>query len=387
MVIFAVFAALWPMLMDMYSPIMPAIALATGSSSSLIQFSVTSTLIGFASAYLLVGPLADRFGRKPVLLGGIVLYLTAAFAIANSSSVDAIIGWRMLQGIGACCCPALCRTMIQDLYGHDAAPRVLGYMAALMTSGTMLTPLLAGWMISIWPWQSVFWFMTGYAALCLVLVSLLLPESMRSERGSMRPGHVLSVYARMLRSRQFMFSTLGLAAMFSGNACFIALGSFIMIDQMQLSPLQFGLYFIVIECGFIIGSVLSARLDGHISDHALYGGGVLLGIGAGVAMGLQHLLWPASALTVVIPMILYTCALGVVLPHSATHAMSPFPAHTGAAASLLGFLQIGIAALVTGIVGALPLISSGLLAAVLLACSLTGLGCLRGMELSRARAH
>jgi DHA1 family bicyclomycin/chloramphenicol resistance-like MFS transporter len=186
LMLLAAFVALGPLSTDMYLPALPDMVSVFGSTVSRVQLTISAYLFGFSVFHLLCGPLSDRFGRKPILLLGMIIFCIASIACARVGNIEELIFWRFMQGVGACTGPTLGRAMVRDIYGPVKAAKALATMAAIMALAPAVAPIIGGWMLGFLPWSAIFWFLAAYALLAIASLALLLPESL-PERQSLRP--------------------------------------------------------------------------------------------------------------------------------------------------------------------------------------------------------
>lgn len=352
LLLMSAFVALGPLSTDMYLPALPAMVSYFDTSVAAVQLTLSAYLIGFAFFHLLCGPLADRFGRKPLLLGGMAVFTLSCVGCALAGSVEELAVYRFIQGLGACTGPTLARAMARDIYGPAGAAKALGYMAAIMALAPVVAPVFGGWMLGWTAWPAIFWSLAIYGLLGLLAIGIWLPETL-PRKNSLRLSHILANYRRLLTHRHFLTSVLGISALYSGAFAFISGSSFVLIDFMGVSPQQFGWWFMVIVLGYMAGSVFTARFAYRLSPLPVMVGGAALGLVAGLAMAALSLLDLHHPLAVIVPMMFYTAALGITMPQAMSVAMAPFPEMTATASALLGFLQMAVAGLAGAVVGAM----------------------------------
>jgi len=360
--------AVGPLSTDLYLPAWPTMQAAFGTDIQHMQLTLSSYLAGFALCQLVCGPLSDRFGRRPVLLAGLAVYLGGSLACALAQSVEQLILFRIVQGIGACTGPTLARAIVRDIYEGPAAAKAMGLMAALMTLAPIVAPLIGGMLIAHFDWPSLFNVLVVFVAIASVLALLMLPETWPPER---RQQHATTTttttttttlttslhnYMTVFSDRTYRRYTLSSAFLAAGATAFLSGASSVLIGIYGVSPLHFGFYFAVMVLGFTAGSVINARFGDRIgSAHA-----VPVGIGMGICAALlglmvQKLTGPqqpiAGPLLFVLCMALYTGGIGLATPQAVGGAMRSFAQIAGTASSLWGFLQMLIAASAGALVG------------------------------------
>jgi MFS transporter, DHA1 family, multidrug resistance protein len=350
----AALSAIGPLTTDMYLPSLPDIARLLGATTAQTQLTISSYLLGFAVGQIFYGPLADRHGRKPVLLGAMALYCAASLACALSTSIEMLIAARALQALGGSGGIVLARAIVRDLYSGVRAGRELSLIGAVMALAPVLAPLLGGVLQTGFGWRSVFFTLVGAGLAGAAIVWPLMPETLKQRATDpVSPATMLKSYRVVVRDPAYL-AYLGLASTsFAGLFAWISGSSFVLQFLYGLTPFQFGVAFAVGSAGYMAGTTWAARLVmRHGLDRTLGLGAAAMAAG-GLAMVLAVAFGLTSAASLVLPMALYLAGLGMVLPQAIAGAMTPFPERAGAASALLGFVQQSGSALCGVVVGAL----------------------------------
>lgn len=350
----AALSAYGPLTTDMYLASMPDIARQLSATPAEVQFTISVYLVGLAVGQIFYGPVSDRYGRKPVMLGALVIYSLAGLACAVAMSVELLIAARVFQAMGAAGLLVLTRAVVRDLYTGARAGRELSVIAAGMALGPVLAPPFGGVLQTMFGWRSVFLALLLVGLLGIAAVAALLPETLRTrsaERFSL--GAMLKSFVVLLRSPAYL-AYLGLGTFsYSGLIIWITSTAFVLQDVYGLTPLRFGVYFAFGAVGYMSGSTFAARTVTRLGLDAIVGiGSVVLVIGAAAAMAAVAFL-PQMAIALAVAIAVYIAGLGMVLSQSIAGALSPFPERAGAASSLFGFFQQGIAAIGGAIIGLL----------------------------------
>ncbi len=347
-------SAVGPLTTDMYLPSLPDIARLLDATTAQGQLTISSYLVGFAVGQIVYGPVSDRHGRKPVLLGAVALYGVASLACALSSSIDMLIAARFVQALGGSGGIVLARAIVRDLYAGSRAGRELSVIGAVMALAPVLAPIAGGILQTGLGWRSVFLTLVLVALIGAAVAVWLLPETLAQRAAEpVSLASMASSYAIVARNPAYL-AYMGLASLsYAGLFAWISAASFVLQNIYGLTPLLFGFIFAVGSVGYGIGSTLSARLTHNFGIDGILGfGGIAVALGGlimlgAVAAGLD------SAAVLVLSMAVYLAGLGMVLPQSIAGALTPFPERAGAASSLLGFIQQSIAALCGALVGVL----------------------------------
>jgi DHA1 family bicyclomycin/chloramphenicol resistance-like MFS transporter len=346
----AALVSLGPLSIDMYLPAMPAMLEFFATDITGMHLTISVYLVGFSLFHLACGPLADRYGRKPVLLGGSILFVIACIGCSYSDTVEELLFYRFFQGVGVCVGPTLARTITRDIFGPTRAARALSLIAMLMALAPAVAPTLGGIMLLVLPWSSIFVFLGCYGALVIFLVQRYLPESLPVQQ-SLMPAAILRNYGELLASKQYVTVTLAGGLTYAGMITYLSSSSFIFIEMLGVPVQYYGLIFLSTVLGYMTGSALSARLSGRLNSETLILIGTALALAAAFSMLVSSQLFPSSIWAIMVPMTFFTTALGLVLPHAMTIALRPFAHIAGTASALLGFIQMTLSAIASAIVG------------------------------------
>lgn len=349
LVLLASLVAIGPLTIDMYLPALPGMARDLNADTSAVQLTISSFLLGFAIFHLACGPMADRYGRKPILLGGTALYLMASFACAQADSIEQLIGWRFVQGIGACVGPTLGRAIARDVFGPTRAARALAQIAMIMALAPAVAPGLGGLMLEFFEWSSIFYALLAYAAVVGAFIIFKLPETLPQIQ-PLRPARIMANYSELLRDRRYMATTIASGLIYSGMVCFLSGSAFVFIDMMGVPERYFGFLFLSTVAGYISGSAISTRLALQMESERVMWIGVNLSVVSATAMAIGPELWfhPAS---IAAPMTFFALSLGISLPHAMASALKPYPQMAATASALLGFTQMGLSSVAGAVVG------------------------------------
>ena len=346
-VMLAVLISIGPLSTDMYLPSLPWIARDLGASDAGTQLTLSLFLVGFAIGQIVYGPLSDTFGRKPVLLNGLGLFLIATLACAISRSVELLIAARFCQAVGACAAVVLARAIVRDLFEAERAARTLSFMSALMGAVPAVAPILGAVLQTTFGWRANFAAVAMIGGMIFLFVVFCLPETLKARpTGPLTFRSLFGSFATLIRNldyRRYVYVT---GFSYGGLFAFISGSSFVFQNHYALSAKAFGFIFATAVIGYICGTLLGARLTTrHGIDHTLRVGAAALAVG-GVTMLALVGLAPKSFWQVLGPMIVYMAGVGLTMPQSMAGALTPFPERAGAASSLLGFVQMTFGAVV-----------------------------------------
>jgi DHA1 family bicyclomycin/chloramphenicol resistance-like MFS transporter len=333
--------AVAPLAVDMFLPSMPAMADEFGVPSATMQLAVTLFLLSFAASQLVYGPASDRWGRRPVLMAGLGLFVAGGVIALLAPSAEVLIAGRIVQGLGGGAGPAIGRAMVLDVFGRARAARVMAYMTIATPLAPAIAPIIGGVLHDVFDWRSVFVTLIAIGVLLLVGYRTLLPESnRRPDAGALDARRMTSNYGTLFRSRPFVAYSLLMGLMFSAQLVFISGSSFVLIDELGLSARLFGLSFGFVAIGIMSGAWVSSRLVTRWIETRV----VLLGAvtASAASLVMAALAWSGadSPWAVLLPMFATAGGLGISRPPAMAGALIPFPQMAGLASAVMGFTQM-----------------------------------------------
>ncbi|SFR63353.1 MFS transporter, DHA1 family, bicyclomycin/chloramphenicol resistance protein [Marinobacter daqiaonensis] len=373
-ILLAAAVALGPLATDMYLPALPAMGDALSAGPDQIQLTLSLYMAGFAVAQLFCGPLADRFGRKPVMIFGLLLFFLASIGCALATNVESLMTFRFLQALGGSAGPVLGRAAIRDIYTPREAARIMAILASIMALAPAVAPTLGGLLLSGFGWSAIFVALGGYALVVILLIAFGIPEPMApGNRQSLRLGNLACNYRRIGTDPSFIGYTLTNAFAFAGLFAFLSGSSFVLIDFLGIAPDHFGLYFACMVAGYIIGNLTAVRLGRRLVPDQILLRGLLISVAGGSIMASLAMTGVYSVWAVMIPQTLFMVGVGMTLPQTMSGALANFPTMAGSASALFGFIQMAVAACVGALVGHLYTGTSLIMASVIAVCAVAAL--------------
>lgn len=351
---------------------MPDVAREFGVENGLAQLSLIGFMLGIAAGQLVVGPLADRFGRRPVILVAIVVYVAAATGAATAADIQWLIGFRLIQGLAACAGQILPRTVIRDRFESVDAAKLLSYVMMIHGIAPVVGPIFGAHLAVAVGWRAVYWFNATYGGLVFILVLTLLAESIRKrDPRALNPARLVRTYAMVIRNRIYYGHLLCGIGCYAGLFVYLTTSSAVVIGHFGRSGEAYGYMFAITMSGWLIGNLISARLVGRIGIDRLIRFGSF-GVAAS-AVTIAALPWAGvdELWAIVAPMFVYMTMFSFVVPPAQAAALTPFRANAGAASSLMGFLQLCVAAAIGVLVGQLD---DGTQIPMVTVIGITGLG-------------
>ena len=328
-----------PIATDLYLPTLPGLAADLKSPMGSTQLTLSALLFAFGFSQLLLGPMADRFGRRPVLLGGLSVFVLASIGSVMAADIGALVAWRALQGVGMAAAVVCARAMVRDLYAPTDGARVMSKALTGLGLIALASPLLGGVLASTVGWRHALASIGVFGAICLTMVALAMPETLRARNPkALRLAPMFLQWGRILRHPTFIAWALLIASTYGGLFAFLAGSSFVLIDVLGSSRLACGLYIAGCSISYIVGTFWCRR---WLPRHGL-AGTVKRGAAFTLAGGLSMvgLAWAGviGPWAIVVPQFIYTFGHGIHQPCGQAAVVGPFPHHAGAASALAGFI-------------------------------------------------
>ena len=335
-------SALGPFSIDTYLPSFPAIADSLGASQIEVQQTLSAYLLAFAAMTLWHGAIADRFGRRRVILVALALFGLASLGCMLAGSIEQLWFWRAMQGITAGAGIVISRAIVRDLFDGPAAQRLMAQITMMFALAPAIAPVIGGWLQVAFGWRSVFAFLVVSTAALWLACLKLLPETLPPEkRQSLRPSYLISAYRSVFTSPRFLSACSALALNFGGFFVYVLSAPVFLMQHLQLPETAFLWLFGPAMIGLMCGSAISGRLAGRVSPgktiaigYSVMGGAALLNLGL-------NLFLPPGLPWSVAPLFVYTLGMSLAMPNLTLFALDPFPEKRGLAASCQTFFQSG----------------------------------------------
>ncbi|RDH43918.1 multidrug effflux MFS transporter [Zooshikella ganghwensis] len=342
-----------PMGIDIYLPSMASLVNYFHTNTNQVQYTLSVFLFTVGIGQLVVGPLCDRFGRRPVVLVGIVLYLLCSLAAAWAPTINWLITARAIQGLGSCCASVVAFAVVRDVFSAAQGAKMYSYLNGCVSVAPALAPMLGGILATQWGWQASFYFLAGFAALVGVMVWFWLDETRPSDTAKVhwhwRP------YWEILQHRRFQFYCYCCMVALGMICSYVSVASFIMIETLKLTQIQFALCFganalVIMASSFL----LAPKLMTYLGRHRCVMLGCLLIVIAGLLMLLGFIIHGTTLLGFLLPVMLAGCGFSLILGSAASYALAPFGKSAGTASATLGCLQMVMASVASIITVQMP---------------------------------
>ncbi|RXZ73144.1 multidrug effflux MFS transporter [Agromyces albus] len=352
-----------PISMDLYLPALPALTIELGAAASVAQLTVTACLIGLAAGQLIAGPLSDRFGRRGILLVGIIAYIVISALCALSPTVEVLIFARLVQGLAGGVGIVIAQAAGRDIYSGGALIRFYGRLTVVGGFAAIVGPLLGGLLNTFTDWRGLFVFLAVIGAAILLTALLIFPETLPVEHRS-RGGfaQTLSDFRTLLADRVLLGAVLNQGFLYAALFAYLAGATYVLQDIYGLTPLAYAAAFGLNSAGFMVFGYLAGRSSERWSISGTLTVGVLV-TGLGAAGLLLAGIAPMPLPVVIVS--LFTLASGVAIssPPATTLALAEYPQMAGTASSLLGMVRFGFggfAAPLVGVAGTTSILPLGL---------------------------
>jgi len=343
-----------PLAIDTYLPSFPAIARTFDASPLLVQQTLSAFLFCFAFMMLFYGTLSDSFGRRPVILWSLVLYVVASIGGALAPSIGVLLVCRVAQGLAAGAGSVVGRAIVQDRFSGAEAQKILSHIMMVFGLAPAIAPVLGGWLQVSLGWRSVFWFLTAFGILMIIAVQRALPESLPAkDRHPFHFGVIAANYWKVLCHRHFLLVSVAVGLAFGGFALYIGSAAYFVINILHLPETAFAWLFIPLISGMVVGSALSAKFAHRYAPRTLIWAGYgLMAAGALVNVAYNYY-FAAEVPWAVLPLFVYSFAIALAMPPMSLLALNHFPNNNGLASSMQSFIQMLLFALVSGLVAPL----------------------------------
>jgi DHA1 family bicyclomycin/chloramphenicol resistance-like MFS transporter len=333
-----------PLSIHLFLPVMPAVRVAFGMSHALTEATFSVTLATMAFMTLVYGNISDRYGRRPVLLVGLSLFVAGSAATAFATSAPTLIAGRLIQALGAGCGVTLARAIARDAYGPERLVKAIAYLTMAYTLGPMISPPFGGFLSDAFGWRSAFFFAVLSGIAILVAAYVILHETHR-HRSTGPIANPIRSYVTLLsqpRFSAFVFQSGFQSGVFFSMASAAPL---LMTGYLGRSSTEFGVYFLLFPLGYCLGNWISSRLSGRVSIETMVLAGTVLFALTIIGQAAFVLLSPLAPMMIFIPGFLISVAQGLSLPNAQAGAIRIAPSLAGTAAGIGVFLQMFCGAL------------------------------------------
>lgn len=342
-----------PMAIDIYLPALPLIAQEFSINHSLAQDTVTWFIVSLGLGQLFAGPLADRYGRKPIAILGIIVYIICAGAAYLATNIEYFLIARFCQGLGACATSVAAFSCVRDSFGPEKSGRMISYLNGAICFIPALAPILGSWLTSEFGWRSNFSFMLFFGILGLVTICTSMKETRPNDTKVSKNLLSWTIYKSILLHPTFLFHSLMCLMAMAVILAYVTSAPVYLMENLGLTMTQFTQWFGFNAVFNIAASLLAPKLMDRIGSF----NALVLGLSVLVLAGIMMLAlqpWP-SAWAFMLPIIFSSIGFALVLGAAAGKALAPFGDRAGTAAALLGVIQMSGAGLLIALIQRTPL--------------------------------
>lgn len=337
--------AIAPLTLNIIVPAVPNLAVVLNASVDTVQLTVSLYLFVLAFSQLALGPLSDRFGRRPMIIAGLAFTALMSAAALLATTITGLIVARSLQALGASTGLVVGRAIIRDLYHRDRAASMIASVTMVVITAPMIAPLLGGLLDTLFGWQSIFVFITAACCIVVAWAVLALPETRAAHAPDAKPTRFLPEFRALARDRRFagyvLCAALGTAPFFT----FLGGGPHVVVSIMGRTSAEYGLWFAINALGYLAGNFGAWRYSSWVGIDRMIWWGLLVSL-AGVALSVGWTWFPdAGPAALFVPQLIISVGNGLLLPNSFAGAISVRPQAAGAASGIAGFMQMAFGAI------------------------------------------
>lgn len=358
---------------NIYVPSLPEITRVFAASPSEIQLTLTVFLVAFGIAQLVLGPLSDRYGRRPVLLFGMALFVLANVLCALAFTIETLLVGRALQAVGACAGSVVTRALVRDAWGRAKSASIMGLVTLSISLGAAAAPIVGGQLATYFGWTAGFWFLAAAGAIPLAIALFRLPETNRYRGRAVSVLRIADDLRRLLAYPPYLGYCLSVGAM--NGMFFVFLGSapFLLIDQLGMGPDTFGFFMLVMVAGSLIGAAIVARYGARPWGPRLLTWGTMTSLAGGVAIAALGFAGMTSIPGLLAPLFLVGLGNGGMMPLAGARAVGLAPRVAGTASAGFGAIQLAGGAIGTVVAGVIPHTTQGPVGLGMVAFAVVGL--------------
>ena len=362
--------AVGPAALNVFLPSMPGLQRAFDTDYATVQLCLTLYLVGLAVAQLVYGPLSDRFGRRPVLLAGLSVFLAGSLACVLAPNIWMLIGGRVVQAVGGCAGVVIGRAIVRDLYERERAASMLAYITMAMVVAPMLAPTIGGFLDVWFGWRAGFVFLIGFGGIVLAAALVCLHETHHPRARPATAGGPLTGAGRLLASRAFQGYAVHLAFTTGLFIAFIGSAPYVMVELMGRPPSEYGLYFMTAAASYMAANFIAGRISPRFGVDRMIAVGATICLVGAVGLALATVVSTLDPVTLFVWVAIMSFGQGLSIPNGIAGAISVDPRRVGTAAGISGFLQMAVGAGLSYLVGALLADTPAPMVAVMLAAAM-----------------
>jgi MFS transporter, DHA1 family, multidrug resistance protein len=342
-----------PMAMQLFVPSLPFMARDLAAPIDVAQLALSLSMAAIALANLVYGPLSDRFGRRPILLVGLVLFLIGTAIAAMASSIEMLVLGRIIQAGGSASGMVISRAMVRDVYGAEKAASMIAYLTVAMLAAPYVALIVGGALTDNVGWRASLWLAFVVGAMVTIIAFRILRETHYENRMPLAPINLARNYTALFGSLEFTGYVLHTSFAAGTFFAFMAAAPYLMVDVLGRPALEFSLWFALLTFTFMGANLAAGRISARIGLDRMVLLGSLLSLSGGVLFLIILTLFGLTPLTLFLPNALVGAGQGISMPNAQAGAINLSPKMAGTASGLLAFATMGMGAAFSQIVGEL----------------------------------
>ncbi|HCM9193308.1 TPA: Bcr/CflA family multidrug efflux MFS transporter [Enterobacter cloacae subsp. dissolvens] len=344
--ILGLLAMLMPLSIDMYLPALPVISAQFGVPAGSAQMTLSTYILGFALGQLFYGPMADSLGRKPVILGGTLIFAAAAVACALAQSIDQLIVMRFFHGLAAAAASVVINALMRDIYPKEEFSRMMSFVMLVTTIAPLVAPMAGGAVLVWFSWHAIFWILALAALLASAMIFFFIDETLAVE--SRQKFHIRTTmgnFASLFRHKRVLSYMLASGFSFAGMFSFLSAGPFVYIELNHVSPQHFGYYFALNIVFLFIMTIINSRFVRRIGALNMFRAGLWIQFVIAIWLVVSAFLG-VGFWALVVGVAVFVGCVSMISSNAMAVILDEFPHMAGTASSLAGTFRFGIGAVV-----------------------------------------
>ena len=344
--ILGLLAMLMPLSIDMYLPALPVISAQFGVPAGSAQMTLSTYILGFALGQLFYGPMADSLGRKPVILGGTLIFAAAAVACALAQSIDQLIVMRLFHGLAAAAASVVINALMRDIYPKEEFSRMMSFVMLVTTIAPLVAPMAGGAVLVWFSWHAIFWILALAALLASAMIFFFIDETLAVERR--QKFHIRTTmgnFASLFRHKRVLSYMLASGFSFAGMFSFLSAGPFVYIELNHVSPQHFGYYFALNIVFLFIMTIINSRFVRRIGALNMFRAGLWIQFVMAIWLVVSEF-FGVGFWALVVGVAAFVGCVSMISSNAMAVILDEFPHMAGTASSLAGTFRFGIGAVV-----------------------------------------
>nr|WP_236653989.1 Bcr/CflA family multidrug efflux MFS transporter [Enterobacter cloacae] len=337
---------LMPLSIDMYLPALPVISAQFGVPAGSAQMTLSTYILGFALGQLFYGPMADSLGRKPVILGGTLIFAAAAVACALAQSIDQLIVMRLFHGLAAAAASVVINALMRDIYPKEEFSRMMSFVMLVTTIAPLVAPMAGGAVLVWFSWHAIFWILALAALLASAMIFFFIDETLAVERR--QKFHIRTTmgnFASLFRHKRVLSYMLASGFSFAGMFSFLSAGPFVYIELNHVSPQHFGYYFALNIVFLFIMTIINSRFVRRIGALNMFRAGLWIQFVMAIWLVVSAF-FDVGFWALVVGVAAFVGCVSMISSNAMAVILDEFPHMAGTASSLAGTFRFGIGAVV-----------------------------------------